>query len=338
MKRSSSRIASDALLLLKQALAPAAQVQAGQDSATDAVVELKGGRRLSLDLRMWTESAANRRQSENTVWVVPRTTRQLRERFRRAEESYVDLRGAVFLSLPNLLVDREGLQPPLRSTASRSFDPFADRSSLVLRTLLEPRHAERVWGVRELAGAASVSPATVTRSVRELARYEVVHVLRSGRESEIRLIDPKALFALWTAAYEWTRNQSLAVHAPIGNPIRFLERSKGLFEAHRWALTLQAGASLVAPHAAWERLHVYLDVGEADGLLKFAREQEWPVADDGRLVLLKPCYRDSVWYGKRMVNRLPVVSDLQLALDLWAYPLRGREQAERLIASQHVLG
>lgn len=291
-----------------------------------------------MDLKTWTESASNRRHSGNTVWVVPRATTGLRERFRIAQESYVDLRGAVFLSFPNLLVDREGLQPPARSTTSRSFDPFADRSSLVLRTLMEPIHADRVWGVRELAEAAGVGPATVTRSVRELERYEVVEVRRSGRESEIRLTDPERLLSLWTGAYDWTRNQTVTVHAPIGDPVRFLKGSKEIFEGRQWALTLQAGASLVAPHATWERVHIYLDVSKPDELLEFAREQEWPVADDGRLVLLKPYYRDSVWHERRTADGLPVVSDLQLVLDLWNYPLRGREQAEHLIASHHLLG
>lgn len=329
---------SDALLLLKQALAPSAQVRTGKDSTADVVVELKGGKKVSLELKTWTESATSLRPPGNTVWIVPRATRGLRERFRRAQESHVDLRGAVFLSFPNLLVDREGLQPPSRSTTTGSFDPFADRSSLVLRTLMGPSHADRVWGVRELANEAGVGPATVTRSVRELTRYDVVDVRRSGRESEIRLTDPKRLLSLWTGAYDWTRNQSVAVHAPIGDPIRFLKRSKGIFKSHQWALTLQAGASLVAPHATWERVHIYLDARKPEELLEFARNREWPVVDDGRLVLLKPYYRDSVWHGRRTADGLPVVSDLQLVLDLYNYPLRGREQAEHLIASQHLLG
>lgn len=338
MKRSPSRMESDALLLLKQALSPTAQVRAGQNSTADAVVELKGGNRLSLDLKGWTDGVPNHRHNGNTVWVLPRANRGLRERFRGAHESYVDLRGAVFLSFPNLLVDREGLQPPARSTTPRSLDPFADRSSLVLRTLMEPIHADYVWGVRELAAVARVGPATVTRSVRELKRYGVVDVRRTSRESEIRLTDPKGLLSVWTGAYEWTRNHSVAVHAPTDDAIRFLKRSKGIFEARQWALTLQAGASLVAPHATWERVHVYLDVGKPDELLEFANRQDWPIADDGRLVLLKPYYRDSVWHGRRTANGLPVVSDLQLVLDLWRYPLCGRERAEHLIASRHLLG
>ncbi len=53
---------------------------------------------------------------------------------------------------------------------------------------------------------------------------------------------------------------------------------------------------------------------------------------------MKPYYRDSVWHGAREIADLPVVADLQLALDLWQYPLRGREQAEHLIATRRPFG
>lgn len=46
---------------------------------------------------------------------------------------------------------------------------------------------------------------------------------------------------------------------------------------------------------------------------------------------MAPFYMDSVWRGTRSVHGLPVVSTLQLILDLWHYPIRGREQAEHLI-------
>jgi hypothetical protein len=32
----------------------------------------------------------------------------------------------------------------------------------------------------------------------------------------------------------------------------------------------------------------------------------------------------------RTIDEVPVVSDLQLVLDLWHYPLRGREQGEHI--------
>lgn len=330
----------DAFLLVKQALSPSAEVRATeQPEGADAVVELQGGQEIALDFALWGHENHRKSSGLPRVWVLPRATKDLRDRLRSRQESYVDLRGSVFLALPNLLVDRTNLK--LESTPKaprRSFDPFADRSSLVLRTLLEEGdHRDRAWGVRELAAAAGVGPATVTRTIRELERHRVVDVRRVERQSEIRLKDGRALFAIWTGAYDWRKNQSITLKAPVGDPLRFLRRSKDAFGC-KWALTLQAGASLVAPHATWERVHVYVDVQSGEGLLEIAKQQEWPVGDEGRLVLMKPYYRDAVWYGAREIQGLPVVTDLQLALDLWQYPLRGREQAEHLIGTRKLFG
>jgi hypothetical protein len=335
------RYEQNALLLVKQALKPNAAVRySDRHDGPDAVIELQGGVKIPVEFKLWTDASHRPRSEPRRVWVLPKAASGLRDRLRREGESFVDLRGAVFLSFPNLLVDRVNLRLPSRSSAAtRSFDPFADRSSLVARTLLEPTdHQKRSWGVRELAEVAGVGPATVTRAIRELKRYQVVHVRRVGRESEIRLTDARALFTLWTGAYDWKQNQTLTIQAPIGDPLRFLRRSKDVFGSRRWALTLQSGASLVAPHATWERIHAYVDVESPDELSEIAERQGWPVGDEGRLVLMRPYYRDSVWHGARENQGLPTVSDLQLALDLWHYPLRGREQAEHIISTQHLFG
>jgi len=48
------------------------------------------------------------------------------------------------------------------------------------------------------------------------------------------------------------------------------------------------------------------------------------------LILVRPYYRNSAFYDGRRIDGLPVVSDIQLYLDLYGYPVRGREQAEHL--------
>jgi hypothetical protein len=341
--RNSARIERDALRLLKEALSPSASVRAlGQsrsDTRYDVAVQLRGGQEILLQLVLWPCETEERGQDrEHWVWILPRAAKRLHERLRKQRENFVDLSGTVYLCLPNLLVDRAGLSLPPRMRAARpSFDPFSDRSSLVVRTLLDSREArDRGWGVRELAEAAHVVPATVTRVVHELQRYGVIETKRKGRASAIRLTDAQALFDLWTAAYEWTKNRAVAVHAPIGDPNRFLRRMDKLLGERSWALTLQAGASLIAPHASWERVYAYLAVDRVDELFELADEQGWHTADDGNLVLLKPYYKDSVWHNLQVVQSIPVVSNLQLALDLWNYPLRGREQAEHIIHTQRL--
>ena len=119
--------------------------------------------------------------------------------------------------------------------------------------------------------------------------------------------------------------------APIGDTRRFLPKLKRLMNGNRWALTMHAGASLVAPHAAWDKIHLYLDSRSArdlNGVFEIAGYQQ---ADDGRLVVMRPWYRDSVWHGLRSIKGLPVVSNIQLIVDLWNYEVRGREQAEFIL-------
>ncbi len=48
------------------------------------------------------------------------------------------------------------------------------------------------------------------------------------------------------------------------------------------------------------------------------------------LILMHPYYPNSAFYDSRVIDGLPVVSDIQLYLDLYGYPVRGREQAEHL--------
>lgn len=325
-----------AVSLLREALGSRAAVD-GQ--AADLAVRLLDGAEVRMELKSWTGTFPSRSR-RGVVWILRRAPRRVHDQLRENGVSFIDLAGAVHLVFPNLLVDRVNVRRPARAGPVQSpFDPFADRSSLVLRTLLDPGVARLdTWGVCELAHAAGVAPATVTRVVRALAPFGVLNAERPGRESRIQLTDPRRLFALWTGAYNFTGNPSLTVRAPVGDPARFLRRLSAMFAGRRWALTVQAGASLVAPHGAWNRIHAYVHTDRGDDLLSLAREQGWETGDDGQLVLMKPYYRHSVWQGMRSVGKLPVVSDLQLALDLWHYPLRGREGAEHLIETRRLFG
>jgi hypothetical protein len=342
-----------AVFLLRQALAPHATVEWVQpsDASAGAVVTVTGagttGGTQCLRLVPWSAPAhrrgpTGRRRAATDcpiVWVLPRATAAIRETLRAHGEQYIDLRGAVHLALPWALVDRADLTLSHRSAGSLrpSVDPFADRSSLVVRTLLEHGDLERVWGVRELAGVAGVGVATASDVLRALAERELVTITRRGRASEVRLRNAIATVEAWTRSYDWRLNRGIAVHAPVGDLTRFMHRLPRLMPTGaRWGLTMQAGASLVAPHATWDRVHVYVDVPSVDGphaLTELAARAGWTPADDGRFVLLVPYYATSAWHGLRTIDRLPVVSDLQLALDLWHYPLRGREQAEHLLGT-----
>jgi hypothetical protein len=273
-----------------------------------------------------------------TAWVLARSTAAHRDALRARGISFIDLGGTVHLALPWALVDRSDLTAaPIGRVHRVSADPFADKSSLILRVMME-RELSRQWGVRELAGEANVGLATASDVVRSLSDRGLVSVARAGRALQTHMTDPRAVIEAWTHAYDWRMNRSLPVNAPVGDIERFLRRLPRIFgEGQRWALTLQAGASRVVPHATWDRAHVYVDLPSGqrkNGLAAVAARAGWQPASDGRLVLLVPHYRISTWRGVRTLDRLPVVSDVQLILDLWNYPVRGREQAEVLLRSR----
>lgn len=335
--KSSSRLGEEDLVLrlLRQALGPRASVDLagprGRDSGADLLIRLDGGPVLSLEIKALDAPRRVHQSDAADLLVFRRATRRLHDELRRAHLNFVDMSGTVHLSLRDILVDRTNLRVPVvRGAVRQSFDPFSDRGSLIVRKLIETLAEERTWGVREIAADAGVSPATATRVVRELERHGV-QVQRRGRSADVRLTDPSALFAAWTRAYDWTRNPSVAFNAPMGDPTRFLARTSSAWRGPRWALALQAGAARVAPLATWTRAHLYVDVPDGAALIKVGEAQGWEPAEGGNVVLLRPWYRTSVWHGLRKIAGLPVVSALQLALDLWHYPLRGREQAEHLL-------
>jgi hypothetical protein len=331
-----------ALRYLSDALAPRIRVEpAASDTgvATTVHLTIPRGATTVARLREWTDSEiANRvqRTRPRVIWILRNGTPQLRDELRDAGQSFVDTRGAVRVELPSLLIDRTDLDPvdfPARPEPVT--DPFADRASLVVRAMLSTS-VRRTWGIRELAQTAGVGLGTASRVVDQLHQLSLVDTApQHGRPGAVRIIDPQRVLDRWTSSYDWTRNESLAVRVPMGDPEIFLEgRLPHLVPRdQRWALTLQAGASLISRHASWERLHVYVPARDVKELAVIAWANKWHPAEDGQLVLMRPYYRTSVWdalqpIGARRTAHLEVVSNLQLVLDLWNYPLRGREQAE----------
>lgn len=340
-----------AVSLLRQALGPRATVEWTGDLAEgglggddDPVITVRwAGASVARRLRLRAIERAGAPASgdlgeDAVVFVLAKSTAARREALRTNGVSFIDLSGAVHLELPWALIDRADLQPSPRPRTT-SVDPFADKSSRILRTMFA-ESPKRTWGVRQLAGVADVAVSTTSDVVRALEERGFVAVRRVGRTAEIQLVDPEAVIETWTHVYDWRMNRSLAVHPPIGDLNRFLKRLADLFHkaTPRWALTLQAGASLRIPHATWDRVYVYVDVADvphANALAAFAAKMGWEAGPDGQLVLLEPYYRTTTWDGMVQTpwHGVPVVSDLQLVLDLWNYPLRGREQAQVLLGA-----
>ena len=297
---------------------------AGQ--SLDLLVEFKSA--LSeARLREAAELLLVRQGQEPSAWWVlaaPFFSPSRQDVLRGLGVPFFDLAGNAWLVGDAVHVDRRGFAN-LFVEARGSRNPFSDKASLVLRALIEggPRR-----GIRAIAGEVDLSPGYVSKVVQELERRGYAARLGDGialRRGEELLVD-------WAAAYRRRAVdvREYSVPAPSAEAVmEALRRGCGEIR-DEYALTLQAGARLVHPLAEFDSVEAYVRSGEAgDALADALGARE--VERGANLRLSEPYYRVSAFYGVRIVDELPVVSDLQLWLDLYDYPLRGREQAERIL-------
>jgi len=185
--------------------------------------------------------------------------------------------------------------------------------------------------MQELEESASVSPSWCYKIVDELRARGYAKETYEG----VALANPVAILRDWCGVYDWSRNthQSYALPFSADEVLPSLEQA---FAKHtiEWALTLTSGARhRVGYVSGIEGHHVYaLASGPADLVRALADVFAEPVQAGGNLTLLAPPYYGSaVFIGAERVENVPLVSDLQMFLDLTRYPVRGPETASVLL-------
>lgn len=323
----------------------AAQILGAALAPTGVTVEELAGTKGGLQLT-WPKGSAQEmtlvvepgtgpaKRGKDVIHVLRRAPSRMREELRLKGLNFVDIgTGAVRFTSQGLMIDRTDLGRTDRLTRQAEHrSPFSDRASLVARVLLSG--PKRTWRLSELAVQSEVSRALASRVVSGLAEENLVSAIKEGRKLRVNLQDPWPLFLRWVGEYRWSDNPALTVAAPVGSMQRFLPRIQEHFSSlpkpPRWALTLQAAAAQLAPKASWDTVHLYVDCRSRSELTQLAGDLQWPPSGQGKVMLLAPRYRRATWWKLEERHRLPVVHEVQLLLDLWHYPVRGREQAEYL--------
>jgi DNA-binding Lrp family transcriptional regulator len=237
---------------------------------------------------------------------------------------FVDLSGNVYIAYRTFYIERVGFPNKYPEKRQRR-GPFSDKASLILRELF--KNSNRQWGIRELAQKLALDPGYVSRMAKSLE--ESGYVARSNRKLNIR--SPKEILEDWVRVYDLKKNELnpfFIQESSVDSILQHLRKIK-IARKMKYALSVQAGASLVAPHAVYKEVHLYVE--NRQGIKYFIEELDLRSAPQGaNLVLMLPYYKHSVFYDFREINGLSVVSDIQLYLDLYSYPVRGREQAAYL--------
>lgn len=208
---------------------------------------------------------------------------------------------------------------------------FSDVSSLVLRALC--REPQRRWRIPELAQlGVSFGLASIVLNRAESLGY--VERVRTGPGSYTRLADQAHLLQDWARQYSFERNWHTYYYYPHKD---FQAKLKKYLQAKKipYAFTLFSASRMISPYVKDDRHFVYLDIAPQNAKTIF-RDLEaelglMQLVRGGNICLAIPFYHHSVFKTLRQIKGHPVVSNLQLYLDLMGFQPAGPEEAAHLL-------
>lgn len=229
---------------------------------------------------------------------------------------FVDLSGNAYLKFGSVLIERSGKDNLYKE--KRSLEQlFTTKSTWLIRKMLV--QPEKEWTTLELAEFARISLGQVYKVTEKLAAERYLNKERGA----IKLTDPGELLDAWVEEYDFNKQQISGYYCMKGRDFLF-SSMKGM-DHDGYAFTLGAGASLVAPFVRSSDTYIYTrDLGKIIEAVDLE-----PVEFGGNVYLVEPS-DEGVLFDVQDIDGIKVASNIQLYLDLYNYPARGREQAEHL--------
>ena len=250
--------------------------------------------------------------------VAPFIAARGRSLCRELGVGFADLAGNARIAWDGLLIDRWGRDNPRREERILR-NLLGTKATWVIRILLDD--PERRWTLSELSERSRVSIGMVHRVVRRLANEGFAEMQRGATG----LVRPGELLDAWAEVYRHTDHTMVGYHCPLRDQESILDRLKELPEGG-YALTMGAGAFMIAPFVRSDDVYMYI----RDEAVPIIRALDLtPVEFGGNVSLLRPS-DPGVFMGVQRIRGLSVVSNVQLYLDLYHYPARGREQADHV--------
>jgi len=255
------------------------------------------------------------------IFIGPRT----REIFKEEGVGYIDLAGNCFLQFEDIYIEKivDKNPFPSRGRPPSFFTPISSR--IVRALLVEP---DRQWKVSELAQAIQVSLGQTSNVTRRLLGEEYVARSQKGR---LRLIQPGKLLDAWQEQYSLSKNTQMIYYSFERNTEQLTARvaSTALERQWRYAITSFAAASLIAPFVRGIGMVTWY-VDDTASIEQWVKALDLRPAESGANIMILVPYDKGVFYQTQTVNGIVLVSSVQLYLDLFNDPARGREQAEFL--------
>jgi len=204
---------------------------------------------------------------------------------------------------------------------------FADRASLVVRRMLQ--EPGRRWVLRDFVGELGISLGLAQAVVEVVESRGYGERIKRGALSYSILTNPDLLLSDWVRAYSFERNIAKTFYFPGSDVLR---RIKAALNGLPYGLTLHAGANLLTSWVQTDQVYVYLNLEQWSEALSRVRQLLGlrQLLSGGNIHIVRPFYKNSIFYNAREIRGICVVSNLQLYLDLFGFQPRGFEHAERL--------
>lgn len=280
--------------------------------------------RVAEQLRKYAEAV----DADRRLIVSPSLTERTRDLLRRAEIDYIDLRGAVRVSIPGRILIASRSEEDASTDASsyrrdRIANPFRGKASRLVRALLvEP---DRWWGVTELAETVDVSAGLAVKTLKTLE--DEAYVARS-EQRKARLADGESLLRDWARAAESAFRKAERFTSSVRDPDELTTELTRGFErlGTRYALSRLAAARFIEPYAPAAVVDVYVE-GDPK---RIAGELDLLPVERGESVRLVRPPDAGVLQFTREQDGVTVVNPVQLFVDLSTAGGREPDVAERL--------
>jgi len=255
--------------------------------------------------------------------VVPFMTERGKQHCKAENVSWMDLSGNASIRGMDLIVRTSGQSNQFKKRG-RPRNPFALKSSRVVRLMLA--NPDRSFRQHELAEAANISAVLTSHAVSGLIHDGFLERLQ---DRSVRLIEPDQLLAAWKKAYSLDGHTVLRGHTSAGSGRAGTEQLWSILWQHgvEHAFTGLSAAWMIAPMSMYRISSVYLKEQPSPELLSALRFEEESRGANTWLIIPND---DGVFWGTKEYESMPVVSPLQVLLDLKDHPERSEEAAEEI--------
>jgi len=209
---------------------------------------------------------------------------------------------------------------------------FSDKASIVIRAMLS--QPKKRWAIRDFEKGFDIGKSRTAAVLSSLRKKGFISGIPSGRLAYNVLVNKQALVEEWIKFYNFDLNEIHLYYSPQNNILPKLKNyveSRGLSD--KYALTLHTGANFITNYVNIQHTYCYLtnenfkelslDICQALDLKQLRK--------GGNFFLIKPYYKQGIFEGRQKIRGYNIVSNLQLYLDLFNFPQRGKEHAEYLL-------